>query len=146
MAISMAIICYSCCYGYEWVLPCCCWCIIICYRLGRCVPFTPERMQFTGTTRENPCNRFYTPHVDNVYLPRGRARDDIRYLNNFAADASLVIDVLQEECRCRLGWGAYKFVNWEYISSCYCCSSTLLKAYVWLGFQNQLVFLICWDC
>jgi hypothetical protein len=63
-------------------------------REGQCLPYTD-----TANDRINPCDRFYRPGIDYVYLPFGRARNDLATLNDFAADSSLVISVLRPECR-----------------------------------------------
>ena len=74
-----------------------CLCITLFCSRGQCIPYTTET--FLSTTRTNPCNTFYRPGIDYVYLPFGRALGDLRRLNDIAADSSLVVELLQPVCR-----------------------------------------------
>ena len=68
---------------------------------GQCIPYTTET--FSSTTRTNPCDIFYRPGIDYVYLPSGRALGDLRRLNDIAADLNLVNDILPPQCRYNYG-------------------------------------------
>ena len=66
-------------------------------RHGRCIPFLTETYPSISGNRPNQCNRFYTANIDTVFLPFGRARDDLVLLNSFVATFSL--NLLKQECR-----------------------------------------------
>lgn len=67
-------------YEFEMVL----FTICLWYRLGDCIPFTTKT--FPSVSSQNPCNGFYTPNIDTVYLPSGRALDNLTLLNSLAAN------------------------------------------------------------
>ena len=64
------------------------------YRHGRCLTYTKKVIN-----RPTPCDIFYTVESDKVFLPSGRALNDFNRLLNFAADANIVLDILQEPCK-----------------------------------------------
>lgn len=72
------------------------WCMYQC-RLGRCIPFITTTYPSIAGGRENPCNKYYRINVDTVYLPNGRAQNDLVLLNSFLATFSF--NLLRQECR-----------------------------------------------
>ena len=62
---------------------------------GRCIPYTTE----TFSSNINPCDAFYRPGNDYIYLPFGRGRNSLRHVNYHAAELSLVTDSLRPVCR-----------------------------------------------
>lgn len=46
---------------------------------------------------------FYTIDSDKIFLPSGRALNNLPILLTFAADANIVVEILQEPCRYTLG-------------------------------------------
>ena len=72
-------------------------CITLFCSRGQCIPYTTETI--SSTTGTNLCDIFYRPGIDYVYLPFGRALDDLRELNDVAADSSRVIGLMRPVCR-----------------------------------------------
>ena len=64
------------------------------YRHGQCLTYTKKLIN-----RPIPCDIFYAIESDKVFLPSGRARDNLIRLLDFAADANIVLDILQEPCK-----------------------------------------------
>ena len=58
-------------------------------RYGQCVPYTGG----------NSCDVFYIIGIDKVFIPNGRARDDIDKINSFAEQAKVIVENIQEPCR-----------------------------------------------
>ena len=71
---------------------------------GRCIPYTTERnspiYRFGDPMNPNPCDAFYRPGIDYVYLPFGRARNDLTLINDIAANFGVLFNIaLQPACR-----------------------------------------------
>ena len=49
--------------------------------------------------RTTPCDVFYTPGVDTVFLPHGRALNRLDILSNFAANMKVVTDIVEDPCK-----------------------------------------------
>ena len=56
-------------------------------------------MPYQSGSRPNPCDVLFTSGVDYVYLPNGRAFGSLDILNSFAADANVLINLIDEPCR-----------------------------------------------
>ena len=56
-------------------------------------------MPYQSGSRPNPCDVLFTSGVDYVYLPNGRAFGSLGILNSFAADANVLINLIDEPCR-----------------------------------------------
>ena len=69
-------------------------CTTLVCRYGQCIPY---QRYIDG--RSTPCDRFFTVGVDRVFLPHGRARNDIFQLISFAVDATIATNLLQPPCR-----------------------------------------------
>ncbi len=65
------------------------------FRFGSCIPYTAGGIN----AQPNPCDKFFVTNVDNFYLPSGRARDNVRILNEFVFSTSSVIQRLSPDCR-----------------------------------------------
>ena len=63
------------------------------YRFGNCVPYEVHEQTI-------PCDAFYTPGVDHIYVSYQRLGGDFdRYINVIEQSASLFLAVFQDECR-----------------------------------------------
>ena len=64
------------------------------YRHGQCLTYTKKVIN-----RPIPCDIFYTIESDKVFLPFDRAQNNLIWLLDFAADANIVLDILEEPCK-----------------------------------------------
>ena len=63
------------------------------YRLGNCVPYKVHEQSI-------PCDAFYTPGVDHVYVSHQRLGGDLdRYITVTEQNAGLLLAIFQNECR-----------------------------------------------
>ena len=64
------------------------------HRYGQCLLYRRD-----WQNRGSPCDVFYEIGVDRVFLPTGRSLNNLAILTQFAADASIIRDVIEEPCR-----------------------------------------------
>ena len=59
------------------------------FRHGQCIAYTGG----------NPCDVFYVVNEDRIFLPFGRAQNNIFALNRFAAQAEIIVEGVPQPCR-----------------------------------------------
>ena len=64
------------------------------HRYGQCLPYIRDLRNV-----DTPCDVFYEIDVDRVFLPNGRALNNLDLLTKYVADAKAIGYIIEEPCR-----------------------------------------------
>ena len=65
------------------------------YRLGQCIPYEITPITGSSGTGANPCDKFFNPGIDTIYVPNGR---DLRVTSDVIGQIYLSLDAVQLSC------------------------------------------------